>query len=137
MFGRWRRCRICHKRQQHTTHTNWMRVTGYSWYPNVGRCPGKSAFGLSWKRDGYGSQRLVDEKGHVYATVARMENCGWWYVYEEGEDYPMGRRFPLMCEAKEFIRDLVEFELTEKGAETHVRDSRGNDNPADDPKSPS
>lgn len=36
-----RRCRNCGKTQQKVAITAWMKVTGYQWYPLVGRCKPK------------------------------------------------------------------------------------------------
>lgn len=38
-FQTWRECTRCGARQEKTDHQRWGRVTHYSWYPLVGRCP--------------------------------------------------------------------------------------------------
>jgi len=40
-YGR-RRCKHCKAEQTKEAHYLWMRVTGYRWYPLVGRCKGGS-----------------------------------------------------------------------------------------------
>ena len=34
-----RKCSKCGAIQEKVVETAWMRVTGYRWYPKVGRCP--------------------------------------------------------------------------------------------------
>lgn len=40
-FQRWRICILCKQEQQHIDHQEWGRIVSYSWWPLVGRCPGK------------------------------------------------------------------------------------------------
>jgi hypothetical protein len=40
-FIKRRRCSHCGKTQTHEVQQQWGRVTGYKWWPLVGRCGGK------------------------------------------------------------------------------------------------
>lgn len=36
-----RRCKNCKKTQTKQSEQEWMKVTGYKWYPLIGRCKGE------------------------------------------------------------------------------------------------
>jgi len=40
-WGPHRQCKLCGAFQTRVQETAWGRVTGYRWWPLVGRCPGK------------------------------------------------------------------------------------------------
>jgi len=56
-FRRLRECVQCGAVQQWTVEHLWMRVTGYRWYPNAGRCqPGRAL------KDATGRDELLEGK---------------------------------------------------------------------------
>jgi hypothetical protein len=60
-----------------------------------------------WRRNGPGSQKLVDDSGKLLGVVGRLDYCGYWYAYMGDNEDPEGTRFDFMWEAKRYVEVKV------------------------------